>query len=107
MVKSTGAAEVPLRAAHLFWCLDASLKAAYASLAQSKECGCWTSIMIKDERCPAKGAQRWLNCRGQWGCSDVEGQRLSGMTAACLLCWAAAAVGRLTVFGRRRFLGSE
>jgi hypothetical protein len=64
-VGSTGVVEVLLRAAHLFWCLDASLKAAYASLAQSKECGCWTSIMIKDERCEAKEAWGWLNCRRQ------------------------------------------
>ena len=103
MVKSTGAAEVPLRAAHLFWCLDASLKAAYASLAQSKECGCWTAIMIKAERYQAKEAQKWLNCRRQWKCSDVEGQRLSGMTAAYLLYCVQL---RLTVFGRRRFFGS-
>lgn len=62
-VESMGEAGVAFRAAHLVWCLDASLKAAYASLAQSKECGCWTSVMIKAERCPAKEAQRWLDCR--------------------------------------------
>ena len=73
-VGSTGVAELSLRAAHLLWCLAASLKAAYASLAQSKECGCWTSIMIEAGRCQAKEAQRWLDCRRQWGCSDVEGR---------------------------------
>lgn len=102
-VGSPGVAELSLRGAHMFWCLDASLKAAYASLVQSKECGCWTAIIIKAERYQAKEAQRWLNCCRQWKCSDVEGQRLSGMTAAYLLYCVQL---RLTVFGRRRFLGS-